>query len=124
MRPLNIVVAQLDSKHAQHLAASLHGHFRSVAVARSLEELKDAIPKHRADVAIVDLELVGLPELEHLHQSFRATSIVCTHRVADEEMWASALAAGASDMCASGDVDGIVYCTLRSANMLSASRAA
>ena len=124
MRPLNVVVAQLDSKNAQHLAASLHGHFRSVAVARSLEELKDAIPKHRADVAIVDLELVGLPELAHLHESFRKTSIVCTHRLADEEMWASALAAGASDMCASGDVDSIVYSTLRSLDARVAPRAA
>jgi len=124
MRPLNVVVAQLDSKNAEHLAASLYGHFRSVAVARSLEELQDAIPKHHADVAIVDLELVGLPELEHLHQSFRKTSIVCTHRVADEEMWASALAAGASDMCSSGDVDGIVYCTLRNVDALASPKAA
>jgi DNA-binding NarL/FixJ family response regulator len=124
MKPLNVVVAQLDSKSAEHLAASLYGHFRSVAVARSLDELRDAIPKHHADVAIVDLELVGLPELEHLHQSFRKTSIVCTHRVADEEMWASALAAGASDMCSSSDVDSIVYCTLRSLGARAAPKAA
>jgi len=124
MRPLNVVVAQLDSKNAQHLAASLYGHFRSVAVARSLEELRDAIPKHHADVAIVDLELVGLPDLQDLHRTFRNTNIVCTHRVADEEMWASALAAGASDMCSSSDVDGIVYSTLRSLDTLAASKAA
>lgn len=124
MRPLNVVVAQLDSKHAEHLAASLHGHFRSVAVARSLEELRDAIPKHGAQVAIVDLELVGLPDLEHLHHSFGNTSIVCTHRVADEDMWAAALAAGASDMCSSADVDGIVHCTLRNLDALAASKAA
>jgi len=120
MRPLNVVVAQSDSKHAEHLAASLHSHFRSVAVARSLEELRTAIPKHGARVAIVDLELVGLPDLEHLHQSFGGTSIVCTHRVADEEMWASALAAGATDMCSSTDVADIVHCTLRSLDQLAA----
>jgi DNA-binding NarL/FixJ family response regulator len=93
-------------------------------VARSLEELRAAIPKHHADVAIVDLELIGLPDLENLHQTYSATSIVCTHRVADEEMWASALAAGASDMCSSGDVDSIVYCALRSLDAPAASRAA
>jgi len=49
---------------------------------------------------------------------------VCTHRVADEEMWASALAAGASDMCSSTDVDGIVYCTLRGLDAAAASQAA
>jgi DNA-binding NarL/FixJ family response regulator len=124
MRPLNVVVAQLDSKNAELLAASLYGHFRSVAVARSLEELRDAIPKHHADVAIVDLELVGLPALEDLHQHFGSTSIVCTHRVADEEMWASAMAAGASDMCSSTDVDDIVYSTLRGLDARAASQAA
>ncbi len=124
MRPLNVVVAQLDSKSAEHLAASLYSHFRSVAVARSLEELREAIPKHRADVAIVDLELVGLPEVEQLHQKYGSTEIVCTHRVADEEMWASALAAGASDMCSSADVPGIVVCALRSVHALGASQAA
>jgi len=124
MRPLNVVVAQLDSKNAERLAASLYGHFRSVTVARSLEELREAIPRHRAKVAIVDLELVGLPDLEGLHQAYRGTSIVCTHRVADEEMWASALAAGASDMCSSTDVDGIVYCTLRGLDAAAASQAA
>lgn len=124
MKALNVVVAQLDSKHAEHLAASLHGHFRSVAVARSLEELSDAIPRNHADVAVVDLELVSLSDLENLHHSFGDTSIVCTHRIADEEMWASALAAGASDMCSSADVGDIVNCTLRSMDALAASKAA
>jgi DNA-binding NarL/FixJ family response regulator len=124
MRPLNVVVAQMDSRNAERLAASLYDHFPSVAVARSLEELRDAIPKHRADVAIVDLELVGLPELEDLHRRHRTTNLVCTHRVADEEMWAQALSAGASDMCASTDVQGIVRSALRSLGLLAASRAA
>jgi DNA-binding NarL/FixJ family response regulator len=124
MRPQNVVVAQSDSQSAERLAAALHGYFRSVAVARSLEELRDFIPKHRADVAIVDLELVGLPQLRELRHSFVDTNIVCTHRVADEEMWAEALAAGAADMCSSTDVPGIVHCTLRSVDGLGASQAA
>jgi DNA-binding NarL/FixJ family response regulator len=124
MRPLNVVVAQSDSRQAERLAASLYNHFRSVAVARSLEELRDAIPKHRADAAIVDLELVSLPEIETLHDKFRNTAFVCTHRVADEEMWASALAAGASDMCSSADVNGIVNSTLHSLDAHAQSRAA
>jgi len=114
MRPLNVVVALLDACNAEHLAASLYDQFRSVAVARSLEELRDAIPRNNADAAIVDLELVDLPDLAELHQTYSNTTIVCTHRCADEEMWAAALAAGASDMCTSGDVDGVVRCTLRS----------
>ena len=124
MRPLNVIVAQLDARNAEHIAASLYDHFRSVAVARSLEELRDAIPKNNADAAIVDLELIGLSDLANLHQIYRNTTIVCTHRCADEEMWTTVLAAGASDMCSSGDVDGIVRCTLRSLNELAASKAA
>jgi len=124
MKPLNVVVAQLDSKNAERLASSLHSHFDSVAVARSLEELCDAIPKNQADVAVVDLELVTLSDLEALHRSFGDTRLVCTHRIADEEMWALALAAGAIDMCSSADVDGIVHCTLRGIDALSASQAA
>jgi len=124
MRPLNVVVAQLDSRNAERLAASLHTHFSSVAVARSLEELRDAIPKNHANVAIVDLELLGFPELEELHRRNHKTNIVCTHRVADEEMWAAALAAGATDMCSSTDLDGIVCCALRSLDALGASQAA
>ena len=124
MRALNVVVAQLDARNAEHLAAALYDHFRSVAVARSLEELRDAIPKNHADAAIVDLELIGLSDLADLRQAYDTTTIVCTHRCADEEMWAAALAAGASDMCSSGNVDDIIRCTLRSLDALSATRAA
>ena len=116
MRPLNVVIAQSDKSNAEHLAASLYDHFRSVVVARSLKELRDAIPRNDARAAIVDLELIGLSGLADLHETYRDTTIVCTHRVADEEMWAAALAAGASDMCSSGDLDDVVRCILRSLN--------
>jgi DNA-binding NtrC family response regulator len=124
MKPLNVVVAQMDSKSAEALAATLHSHFRTVSVARSLEELRSAIPRNRANVAIVDLELVGLPELERLTSEFQQTSVVCTHRIPDEEMWASALAAGAADVCENEDVGGIVVSALRTLGVLSQSRAA
>jgi hypothetical protein len=34
-----------------------------------------------------------------LHQEFPGLSIVCTHRLADDELWAEALSRGASDVC-------------------------
>lgn len=114
MKPLSAVVAQIDSRTAEALAATLHNHFRSVSVARSLEELRNAIPRQRADVIIVDLELVALAEIENLHREFNSTTIVCTHRVADEEIWTSALSVGASDVCSSDDLGGIVTSALRS----------
>jgi DNA-binding NarL/FixJ family response regulator len=108
MKPLSIVVFQKNQESAESLATSLCMHFRLVNVAHDLAELRQAIPKHRADVAIVDLELAGLDEVEELCKEFALVSIVCTHRLADETMWSKALAAGASDCCTSSDIRAIV----------------
>ncbi len=108
MKPLTVVVAQHDPKCAEALAASLNPHFRAVSVARSVDELRSAIPKHRADLAVVDLELAGLPDIAELHREFPQTVVVCTHRSPDEEMWPSVIEAGASDFCQTTDVRSIV----------------
>jgi DNA-binding NarL/FixJ family response regulator len=108
MKPLSVVVAQGNSKTAEMLAKSLYNHFRVVNVAGNLEELRQAIPRHQADVAIVDLELAALHEVRQLTREFSGTTVVCTHRLADEKMWTEALAAGAADCCYSSDVRAIV----------------
>jgi DNA-binding NarL/FixJ family response regulator len=108
MKPLSVVVAQGNSKTAEMLAKSLYNHFRVVHLFGTLDELRQAIPSKRADVAIVDLELASLSEVQQLKREFSSTTIVCTHRLADEKMWMDALAAGASDCCYSSDVRAIV----------------
>lgn len=108
MKPLSVIVAQRDAKTADFLARSLYNHFRVVTTAGNLDDLVHSIPKHRADVAIVDLELAGLEQVQQLRNQFSGTTIVCTHRLADEKMWAEALAAGASDCCHTSDVRAIV----------------
>ena len=108
MKPLSVVVAQRNPKSAEALARSLQNHFRVVTVAANIPELRHAIPRYRADVAIVDLELADLDNVHELLSEFPATSIVCTHRIADEKMWTDALSAGASDCCFSSDVRAIV----------------
>lgn len=113
MRPITVVVAQSDPRAAEALAASLYPHFSSIQVARDAEEIRHAIPKHRADLAIVDLELVPIQEVCALHREFETTTIVCNHRLADEEMWTSTLEAGAADCCITDDVKGIVESALR-----------
>ena len=40
MQPLNVVIAQEDPVKAEHLAIALHPHFRSVSIARDVEELR------------------------------------------------------------------------------------
>jgi DNA-binding NarL/FixJ family response regulator len=115
MRPLSVVVYQRNHESAESLAKSLYNHFRVVNVARDLDELRQAIPRHRADVAIVDMERTDLEDIQQLRQEFVATRIVCIHRLADERLWTQALAAGAVDCCASSDVRAIV---LAASNML------
>jgi DNA-binding NtrC family response regulator len=108
MKPLSVVILPDNSKNAESLAKSLHNHFRVVNLAGSLDELRYAIPRHAADVVIVDMERAGMEDVLRLHKDFSSTNIVCTHRLADERMWTQALAAGAIDCCASSDVRAIV----------------
>ena len=108
MKPLSVVIAQGNLVTADSLTKSLYNHFRVVNVARSVLELRDSIPRMRADVAIVDLELAGIADVQQLRKEFPGITIVCTHRVADEKMWTDALAAGAADCCYSSDVRAIV----------------
>jgi DNA-binding response OmpR family regulator len=108
MQSLSVVIANRDAQSASQLAASLNPYFWQVSVARSLDEVRHAIPKHRAQLAILDLELASVEDVERLAREFNYTSIVCTHRIPDEEMWASALSAGAIDCCPSDDAACIV----------------
>ena len=68
MKPLSVVVAQSNSKTGETLAKSLYNHFRAVNVVSGVEELRYAIPRHRADVAIVDLELANLHDSRNYHR--------------------------------------------------------
>ena len=63
----------------------------------------------------MDVEASRLEEVERLHREFPRTSIVCTHRVPDEEMWAAALNAGASDMCPACDTQAVAQSAERTA---------
>ena len=115
MQALSVIVFQRDRRLAQTLAATLSLHYHSVHAATSLEELRTDIPRYRADVAVLDIEASCLAEVTRLHREFPGVSIVCTHRVADEEMWTAALNAGASDMCPAYDTQEILMSAERNA---------
>jgi DNA-binding NtrC family response regulator len=108
MQSLTVVLLQGDAAVAQPLASALSQAFSSVQQVQSLDELRNRIAKHRAEVAILDIEAAPLSEVEHLSQDFSGVCIVCTHRVADEGMWVAALQAGAVDVCPANDIPGIV----------------
>jgi len=115
MQALSIIVFQNDPRLSQALAGTLSLHYHSVHVTSSLDELRTSLARYRAEVAVLDIEASNLAEVERLHHEFPGVSIVCTHRVADEEMWAAALNAGASDMCPAFDTQGIVQSAERNA---------
>ncbi len=108
MKPLTVVVAHCDPQSAEALAASLQSHFKAVHIAHDFAEACQSVPKHRADLLVIDLEMTSLPEIERLRREMPATAIVCTHRLADEELWTRALAAGAIDCCHTSDIRSIV----------------
>jgi DNA-binding NarL/FixJ family response regulator len=114
MQALNIIVFQHDPRLAQALTSTLSLHYHSVHVADSLQELRVQIPRYRADVAVMDVEASRLEDVKTLHREFPRTSIVCTHRVPDEQMWAAALNAGASDMCPATDTQTVAQSAERS----------
>jgi len=113
MRPINAVLAYHDPLSAERLAAVLRSQFRNLVVAKSPDEVSSAVARLRAPFAVVDLELIGLPELKQLCTRFPSTAFVCIHRLADDRMWAEALAMGAVDCCHSGDVHGILLASER-----------
>jgi DNA-binding NarL/FixJ family response regulator len=75
------------------------------------------IAKHRAGIAIVDMEAASISDVEHLSREFPKACIVCTHRLADEDMWTAAVSAGAADVCPPSDTRCILRAALRNASV-------
>lgn len=113
MEPLNVVLFQNDARAAQALATSLSQQKTSVHQASSTEEIPSVVARHRAEVLVLDLEQSGLKAVERLHHEFPGLSIVCTHRLADEELWTEALSQGAADMCVPWDTQDVVRSVMR-----------
>ncbi len=113
MRPINVVLAHHDTDAAGWLAVSLGKQFRNLAIAKSAGEIASAVARFRAPFAVVDLELVDFAKLKSLCAEFPATAFVCIHRLADDRMWADALAMGAVDCCHSSDLRGILMASDR-----------
>jgi len=112
MQSLDVVLLQGDARVAESLAAALSHVFGSVQQARSIKEFRCLFTQLRRGVAILDIEAAPLAEVHNLTQEFPHSCIVCTHRLADEDMWVAALQAGALDVCASSDIPGIIRSAL------------
>ena len=108
MQSLTVVVAHADSTAAQQLTNNLRAHFRKVALATDHSELRDAIGRNRANLAIVDLDMVPVEQVKDICAEFGATAVVCVHRAPDYEMWNSAMNAGALECCHPTDIPAIL----------------
>jgi DNA-binding response OmpR family regulator len=108
----SVIVLERDTAVANFLADGLRSHF-SVHVIRDRSELPENVSKNQPSALVMNIEQWRLSEVENLHRQFPEISIVCTHRVPDEEMWMAALEAGASDVCPSDDVNHLVNSVLR-----------
>ena len=112
MLSLNVVLAQHDPTAASSLVNNLRGQCRAVTVTRK-EDVRNELLRSRANVAVLDLEMFSLPEVRNICDEFKGVSIVCTHRLADEELWTDVMNAGASDCCLPTDVNGILFAVRR-----------
>jgi DNA-binding NarL/FixJ family response regulator len=74
----------------------------------SHDELRQRVSASQPEALVLDIEYWRLTDVESLHRDYPQLPIVCTHRVPDEEMWMAALEAGASDVCPSDDVGGVL----------------
>jgi DNA-binding NarL/FixJ family response regulator len=113
MRSLNVVLLQRDSGVAQSLVSALSNSCNTVRQVGSFGELRDSIAKHRAGIAILDMEAASITDVERLAREFPKACIVCTHRLADDAMWTAAINAGATDVCPPSDTRSILRAALR-----------
>jgi DNA-binding NtrC family response regulator len=108
MEPLNVVLYQNDAETAERLVASLAQYFPSVHLTRSREEIRPALKRSGAEVLVLDVETSEDRELERLHQEFPSLYIVCTHRLANDQLWTEAINQGAADLCVPWDTQDVV----------------
>jgi hypothetical protein len=120
MQPLDVILLERDTQVAQSLLSALAPLFASVREVPGVSELRTSIAKHRTRIAIVDLEAAPISEVARLSHDFPHVCIVCTHRLADEEMWTAALSAGAVDVCPPNDTRGILRAALNTCTTNSA----
>lgn len=115
MRSSSVVLLQ-DASIAGALVPSLKNHFETIRIANSCADLRNEVARRRATLVIMDIEHAGCADVRQLRQEFPQTAIVCTHRLADEQMWAEVLEAGAADLFGASDLTSIVRAAVGHSN--------
>jgi hypothetical protein len=113
MPPINVVLAHQDPGLANNLVHAVEKQYLNLTTAKNKEEIRSAIVRVKAPLAVVDLELVNFKELGELCSEFPATAFVSTHRLADDTMWTRSLGVGAVDCCLASDLPHVLQASDR-----------
>jgi hypothetical protein len=108
MPPVRVVIANPAAPMPKFTYSSSTRELQNLITVHAAAEVREIVPRVRAQLAIVDLDVVSLSELADLCREFPVTAFVCVHRLADDVMWTQALAAGAVDCCISTDLPRIL----------------
>ena len=108
MPPVRVVIANSFEALPILPLTAPNRHLQNLTTVHATAEVRESVPRLRAQLAISDLEVVTFAELAELCEEFPATAFVCVHRVADDAMWIKSLAAGAVDCCVSSDLTRIL----------------
>jgi hypothetical protein len=125
MSLVRVVLANPSAELPKSLLSVPRRELPNFATVHAAAEIRNMVPRLRAQLAVVDLEMITFQELADLCHEFPATAFVCIHRLADDAMWAQSLAAGAVDCCSTADLPWIMqnaerYVTLKQAEATSA----
>ncbi len=108
MPPVRVVIAHPANAVPRLRVTFADSDSQSPVTVHAISDIRATVARLRAQLAIVDLELVSFPELAALCREFPATAFVCVHRVADDTMWMQTMASGAVDCCVSAELPRIL----------------
>ena len=97
-QPFKLVLLSVAPDLPSQLSQLPNRDFNIISFFRKEDSLS-ALNERSIDVAILDLELFSLEDVKQLCRQLPKTAFICTHRLADDEMWMKALTAGAEDCC-------------------------
>ena len=101
-----VLILNADAVRAQALVCQLKSVSKNALAVRSLQELQQVAVELSIRLGVVDLDAATLQEIANLRGGL-SMEIICTHRHADETMWADAMNVGALDCCYDDDVAAI-----------------
>src|ERR1051325_3954750 len=97
MKPMSVVLTASPHTSNEALQRRMQEYFRQIAVADTLDGLRAAVLKHRAETVFIDLTVLSLEDVAQLHSALEHVRIVCPHTEPVDALQEKCRAAGAID---------------------------